>query len=39
MGEEEIRSFLVHLVEERKVSPSVQKMHVAALKFFWLNAN
>jgi len=37
MGEEEIRSFLVHLVEERKVSPSVQKMHLAALKFFYSN--
>lgn len=37
MGETEIRSFLVHLVEVRKVSPSVQKMHIAALKFFYSN--
>lgn len=37
MGEMEVRSFLVHLVEERKVSPSVQKMHIAALKFFYSN--
>ena len=37
MGEPEIRTFLVHLVEERKVSPSVQKMHSAALKFFYSN--
>ena len=37
MGETEIRSFMVHLVEERKVSPSVQKMHIAALKFFYSN--
>ncbi len=29
MGEKEIRSFVVHLVEERKVSPSVQKMHIS----------
>lgn len=37
MGEEQIRSFLTHLVLERKVSPSVQKMHIAALKFFYSN--
>lgn len=37
MGEDQIRSFLTHLVEERKVSPSVQKMHIAALKFFYSN--
>ena len=37
MGEKEIRTFLVHLVEERKVSASVQKMHIAALKFFYSN--
>lgn len=37
MGEAQIRAFLVHLVDERKVSPSVQKMHIAALKFFYVN--
>lgn len=35
MGEEEVRAFLVHLVEEDEVSPSVQKMYVAALKFLY----
>ena len=35
MGEDEIRRFLLHLVRVRKVSPSVQKMHVAALKFLY----
>jgi integrase/recombinase XerD len=37
LGETEIRSFLIHLVEQRKVSPSVQKMHIASLKFFYSN--
>lgn len=35
MGEAEVRSFLVHLVEVQKVSPSVQKMYVAGLKFLY----
>jgi site-specific recombinase XerD len=35
MGEDQIRRFLVHLVRVRKVSPSVLKMHVAALKFLY----
>jgi integrase/recombinase XerD len=35
MGEDEIRRFLVHLVRVRQVSPSVLKMHVAALKFLY----
>jgi site-specific recombinase XerD len=35
MGAEEVRTFLVHLVEQDQVSPSVQKMHVAALKFLY----
>lgn len=35
LGEEEIRSFLVHLVAVQKVSPSVQKMYVAGLKFLY----
>ena len=37
LGENEIRSFLLHLVDEKKVSPSVQKMHIASLKFFYSN--
>jgi len=37
LGEREIRSFLLHLVDEKKVSPSVQKMHIASLKFFYSN--
>lgn len=37
MGEQEIRTFLAHLVEERKVSAAVQKMHIAAFKFFYAN--
>ena len=35
MGEEEVRAFLVHLVEVKKVSASVQKMYVAGLKFLY----
>jgi len=35
MGEDEIRRFLIHLVRVRRVSPSVLKMHVAALKFLY----
>jgi integrase/recombinase XerD len=34
-GEREVRSFLVHLVEVRRVSVSVQKMYVAGLKFLY----
>lgn len=37
MGEKEIRTFLVHLVEEQKVSASVQKMYIAGIKFFYAN--
>ena len=35
MGEEEIRKFLLHLVDDRKVSPACVKTHVAGLKFFY----
>lgn len=35
MGEEEVRAFLVHLVEERKVAASTQKLYIAAIKFFY----
>lgn len=35
MGEPEIRRFLLHLVEERKASPSLRKMFVAGIKFFY----
>jgi integrase/recombinase XerD len=35
MGEEEIRQFLLHLIEERKVSAGVQGIYVSALKFLY----
>ncbi|MDQ7785384.1 MAG: site-specific integrase, partial [Desulfomonilaceae bacterium] len=35
MGEPDIRQFLLHLVEERKASPSLRKMFVAGIKFFY----
>jgi site-specific recombinase XerD len=35
MGEEEIRAFLLHLVEEQKVDPYLQKAYITALKFFY----
>jgi len=35
MGEEELRAFLLHLVEERKVSAGVHGMYVNALKFLY----
>jgi site-specific recombinase XerD len=35
MGEQEIRSFLLFLAQERKASPSQRKMFVAAIKFFY----
>lgn len=35
MGELEIREFLMHLVETRKVSAAHRKMHVAAIKFLY----
>ncbi len=35
MGEDHVRRFLLHLSRVRRVSPSVLKMHVAALKFLY----
>jgi integrase/recombinase XerD len=35
MGESEVRSFLLHLVRDRKASPATQYMFVNALKFFY----
>jgi integrase/recombinase XerD len=35
MGVEEVRRFLLHLSEERKLSASSQHQHVAALKFLY----
>ena len=35
MGEEEIRSYLLHLLRDKKAGPSVVKMSVAALKFLY----
>ena len=35
IGEDQIRSFLLHLLHVRRVSPSVLKMYVAALKFLY----
>lgn len=35
MGEAEIREFLLYLVQECKASPSLRKMFVAAIKFFY----
>ena len=35
MGEPEIRSFLLHLVRERKASPATLSMYVNALKFLY----
>jgi integrase/recombinase XerD len=35
MGEQEMRRFLLHLVEERHIGPAGHKMHVAALKFLY----
>ncbi len=35
MGEEELRQFLLHLIDERHIGPAGHKMHVAALKFLY----
>ena len=35
MGEEEIRKYLLHLVDERHIGPAGHKMHVASLKFLY----
>jgi integrase/recombinase XerD len=35
LGSQDIREFLLHLIRVQEVSPSVQKMYVAALKFLY----
>ncbi len=35
MGREEIRDFLLHLIEDRKYSPSTYNVHAAALRFLY----
>lgn len=35
MGEEEVRKYLLHLVDERHIGPAGHKMHVASLKFLY----
>jgi len=35
LGEKEIKSYLVHLVEEKGASPATHYMHVASLKFLY----
>src|SRR5687767_15755552 len=35
MGEQEIREFLLHLVNDRRLSGAARKMHVAGIKFLY----
>ena len=35
LGEEDVRAFLLHLVEEQKADPYLQKAYMSALKFFY----
>src|SRR5262249_10227331 len=35
MGEPEIREYLLHLLEERRIGPAGHKMHVASIKFLY----
>jgi integrase/recombinase XerD len=35
MGEAQVRTFLLHLIDERQIGPAGQKMYVAALKFLY----
>lgn len=37
MGEQEVRAFLLHLVQQRKVSAGLRSVYVSALKFFYRN--
>lgn len=37
LGEREVRGYVLHLVRVRKVSPSVHKMHVAAIRFLYVH--
>ncbi len=36
MGEEEIRGFILHLINEKKVKPATHAMYVAAIKFLYV---
>jgi integrase/recombinase XerD len=36
MGEVEVRLYLLHLAMDKQVAPSTQKMHVAAIKFLYI---
>jgi site-specific recombinase XerD len=35
MGEPEVRSYLLHLVDERRIGPAGHKLHVAAIRFLY----
>jgi integrase/recombinase XerD len=35
MGQAEIRQYLLHLVDEKRIGPAGHKMHVAAIKFLY----
>ena len=35
LREEEIRGFLLHLINEKEAGPENEKMHLAALRFFF----
>lgn len=35
LGKEEVRAYLLHLLEVKQVSPSLYKMHLASLKFLY----
>lgn len=35
MGESEIKEYLIHLIEEKGISPATHHMHVASLKFLY----
>jgi len=35
LGEDDVRKYLLHLVEVRKLSPSSHKMHLAAVRFLY----
>ncbi len=35
MGQEEVREYLLHLIDERKLQPSTVKVHAAALKLLY----
>jgi integrase/recombinase XerD len=36
LGSEQVREFLLHLVQERKMAPSTVQIHRAALKFLYV---